>query len=149
MLDATPLLRLHARRRLKRLAVQRPADTQQRQLLKLVGKAARTRFGRDHDFANIRSVRDYQKRVRLRNFQDMWDQYWGRQYPVLTDCSWPGRMPYFALTSGTTKDENKFIPCSNELMLSNRRGALDLLTHHLANRPNSRVFGGKTFMLGG
>ncbi|MDP6588436.1 MAG: GH3 auxin-responsive promoter family protein [Alphaproteobacteria bacterium] len=149
MIDATPLLKIYTRRRLKRLAVQHPADTQQRQLLKLVGKAARTRFGRDHDFANITSVKDYQERVRLRNFQDMWDEYWGRQFPTLSDCSWPGRMPYFALTSGTTKDENKFIPCSNELMLSNRRGALDLLTHHLANRPNSRVFGGKTFMLGG
>lgn len=149
MLNATPLLRLYARRRLARLGVQRAAATQQRQLLKLVGKAARTRFGRDHEFARIRSVKDFQDRVRLRTYEDMWSEYWGAKFPTLTDCSWPGRMPYFAVTSGTTTDVTKYIPYSNEMILSNRRGALDLLTHHVANRPDSRVFGGKTFMLGG
>ena len=149
MLDATPLLRLYARRRLAHLGVQRPADAQEQQLLKLVRKAARTRFGRDHDFANISSVKDFQNRVRLRTYEDMWGEYWGRDFPTLTDCSWPGTIPFFAVTSGTTTDVTKYIPCSNELILSNRRGALDLLTHHLANRPHSRIFGGRTFMLGG
>ena len=149
MLNATPLLRLYARRRLARLGVQRAAATQQRQLLKLVGKAARTRFGRDHEFAQIHSVKEFQDRVHLRTYEDMWGEYWGEDFPTLTDCSWPGRMPYFAVTSGTTTDVTKYIPYSNEMILSNRRGALDLLTHHIANRPDSRVFGGKTFMLGG
>lgn len=149
MLDATPLLRLYARRRLAQLNAQRSAETQQRQLLKLVRKAAHTRFGRDHGFAKIGGVKDFQNRVRLRTYEDMWGEYWGRDFPTLTDCSWPRAMPYFALTSGTTTDDNKYIPCSNDMILSNRRGALDLLTHHLANRPHSRIFGGKTFMLGG
>jgi hypothetical protein len=149
MLDATPLLRLYARRRLAHLRVQRPAETQERQLLKLIRKAAHTRFGRDHGFAKINSVKDFQNRVRLRAYEDMWGEYWSRDFPTLTDCSWPGAMPYFALTSGTTTDINKNIPCSNDMIRSNRRGALDLLTHHLANRPHSRIFGGKTFMLGG
>ena len=149
MLDATPLLRLYAKRRLARLGVQRPVETQQRQLLKLVHKAARTRFGRDHDFAAIKSVEDFQNRVPLRTYEDMWDAYWGEAFPRLSDCSWPGTMPYFAVTSGTTTGATKYIPCSNEMILSNRRGALDLLTYHIANRPRSRIFGGKTFMLGG
>ena len=117
--------------------------------MRLISKAAHTRFGRDHGFAKISGVKDFQNRVRLRTYEDMWGEYWSRDFPVLTDCSWPRAMPFFALTSGTTTDVNKYIPYSNDMIRSNRRGALDLLTHHLANRPHSRIFGGKTFMLGG
>ena len=69
--------------------------------------------------------------------------------PALIDCSWPGTIPFFALTSGTTSGTTKYIPCSAAMNRSNARAALDILVHHLANRPGSRVLGGKTFMLGG
>jgi len=149
MLDATPLLRLYAKRRLAKLRAQNPAEAQERQLLQLVQKAKDTRFGRDHSFDKIQSVADFQARVPLRNYEDMRSGYWGENYPAVDDCSWPGRIPFFAVTSGTTSGIDKFIPCTWEMVRSNRRAALDLLTHHLANRPESRIFGGKTFMLGG
>lgn len=149
MLDATPLLRLYAKRRLAHLRAQRPAESQERQLLQLVQKAQGTRFGRDHGFEKICSVADFQGRVRLRNYEDMRRDYWGRDFPAVDDCSWPGRIPFFAVTSGTTSGIDKKIPCTWEMVRSNRRAALDLFTHHLANRPASRIFGGKTFMLGG
>ncbi|MBT7293962.1 MAG: auxin-regulated protein [Rhodospirillaceae bacterium] len=149
MLDATPLLRLYAKRRLAALRRQRPVETQSRELLKLVGKAAGTRFGRDHGFADIHSVEDFQARVPLCRFEDMDRDYWSAAFPTLDNCSWPGRMPFFAVTSGTTTGVDKFIPCSKEMVQANKRAALDLLSHHLANRPESRIFGGKTFMLGG
>ncbi|MBT5675876.1 MAG: hypothetical protein HOJ07_09315, partial [Rhodospirillaceae bacterium] len=110
MLDATPLLRLYAKRRLAALRRQRPVETQSRELLKLVGKAAGTRFGRDHGFADIHSVEDFQARVPLCRFEDMDRDYWSAAFPTLDNCSWPGRMPFFAVTSGTTTGVDKFIP---------------------------------------
>ncbi len=149
MFNATPLLRLYAKRRLAQLRAQRPVEAQGRELQKLIEKAAATRFGHDHGFGKIRGVKDFQQRMPLRKFEDMWRDYWSQDFPMLDDCSWPGRMPFFAVTSGTTTGVDKNIPCSWEMVRSNRRAALDLLSHHLANRPESRIFAGKTFMLGG
>ncbi len=149
MIDATPLLRLYAGYRAMRLARQNAVAEQRRQLLRLVRKAAATRFGRDHRFAEIRDVAGFQARVPLRRYEDMWDGYWRRAFPRLTDCSWPGTIPFFALTSGTTSGATKYIPCSREMNRSNDWAALDILVHHLANRPRSRVLGGKSLMLGG
>jgi len=87
MLNATSIARLYARRRLRKLARMDPADVQQRQLLGLVGRAARTEFGRDHDFSNIRSVTEYQKRVPLRRYEDFNEKYWKKSFPDLRGVS--------------------------------------------------------------
>ncbi|WP_029009810.1 GH3 family domain-containing protein [Azospirillum halopraeferens] len=149
MLDATPLLRLYARARLRRLADRRPAAVQEDQLLRLVRRAEATRFGRDHGFAGIRSVRDFRERVPLRRYEDFRRDYWSDGFPVLTDATWPGTIPYFAATSGTTTGTTKYIPVSRAMVRANTRAAFDLLVFHAANRPGSRVMGGRNFMLGG
>jgi hypothetical protein len=147
--DATPLLRRYARYRLARLARQDSVAEQQSQLVRLVRRARNTRFGRDHDFASVRSVRDFQGRVRLRRYEDMWQAYWQGNFPRLLDCTWPGTIPFFALSSGTTSGTTKYIPCSAEMNRANAWAAIDILVHHIANRPQSRVLAGKSFMLGG
>lgn len=149
MLDATPLLRVYARRRLARLKRLDAAPAQQAQLAWLVARARSTRFGRDHGFDAIRTVSDYQSAVPLRGYEEFWAWYWRDPFPVLVDITWPGRIPYFAATSGTTTGATKYIPVSREMGRANQRAALDLLSHHLAHRPHSRVLGGRSFMLGG
>jgi hypothetical protein len=149
MLDGTPLLKFYAKRRDTILQAQNAAEEQRMQLLKLVSRAMDTRFGRDHGFTTIRDVADFQSRVPLRRYEDMWDRYWRLNFPTLINCTWPGRIPYFALSSGTSSGTTKYIPCSHEMNRANVRAALDVLTHHVRNRPESHVLGGKTFMLGG
>jgi hypothetical protein len=149
MLDATPLFRFYARTRGAALDREDAVAQQQRQLLRLVQAARATRFGRDHHFDAIHSVADFQDRVPLRRYEDMWSQYWQAAFPVLTDCTWPGTIPYFALSSGTSSGTTKYIPCSREMNRANDRAALTTLVHHVRARPHSRVLGGKTFMLGG
>lgn len=147
--DVTFLLRRYARHRLAGLARQDAVAEQRRQLLRLVRHAARTRFGRDHQFAGIRDVADFQARVPLRRYEEMWAAYWQTAFPRLVDCSWPGTMPLFALSSGTSSGTTKYIPCSYEMTRANAWAAIDILVHHIANRPHSDVLGGKSFMLGG
>ena len=84
MFNATPILRLYAKRRLAQLNAQRPRETQGQELQKLVHKAAATRFGRDHGFAKIHGVKDFQARVPLRTFSDMDRDYWGGTFPLST-----------------------------------------------------------------
>jgi hypothetical protein len=149
MLDLTPLLKLYARRRARRLARLDPAAEQQAQLARLVMAAGATRFGRDHAFGAVRSPADFQRAVPLRKYDDFWRDYWRAAFPVLDGVSWPGRIPYFAVTSGTTGDVTKYIPVSRAMVRSNKRAALDLVVHHIANRPATRLFGGPNFILGG
>ena len=149
MYDATWLLRLYARRRLRHLAEMDPQETQRRVLSTLIRRARRTNFGRDHAFSTARSLDDYRSRVPLRDYDTFWEDYWRPPFPRLADCTWPGLIPWFAVSSGTATGTTKYIPVSREMHRSNVRAGADLLTHHLANRPQSRLLAGRVFMLGG
>jgi hypothetical protein len=149
MIDLTPPLRFYARWRHKNLAHLDNTAAQQRQLKRLVAHAARTRFGREHAFGAINTVDDFQSAVPLRRYDDFWREYWKPAFPRIDNVTWPGRVPYFAVTSGTTSGASKYIPVTAAMNRSNTFAGLDLLTHHLTARPHSRVFGGKSFMLGG
>ncbi|MBL9097735.1 MAG: GH3 auxin-responsive promoter family protein [Alphaproteobacteria bacterium] len=149
MMDFTPALKLFARRRRAHLARLDNVAAQERQLAKLVAKAKGTKFGRDHGFDRIKTVADFQAAVPLRRYDDFWKAYWKPAFPVIENVTWPGRVPYFAVTSGTTAGASKYIPVTADMNRSNTLAGLDLLTHHVTARPKSRVFGGKSFMLGG
>ena len=101
-LPGTPFLKAYAWNRWRTLARQDAVEAQRQELLKLVRKAERTRFGQDHRFHSIGKVSDYQKRVPLRTYGQHWDEYWKDAFPRLVDCTWPGLMPYYAVSSGTS-----------------------------------------------
>lgn len=147
--DATPLLRGWAVLRRARLRRLHPAAAQQRLLRGWLWRAADTAFGREHGFASIRDVAEYQARVPLRRYEELWEGWWKPAYPTLRDVTWPGLVPYFALSSGTTSGNTKRIPVTRDAVMANRDAALDVLAHHLGQHPQSRVFGGLSFMLGG
>ena len=149
MIDFSRPARLLARRRLARLAAQDAGEAQRRTLQRLLARAAGTRFGRDHAFARIRAPEDFRAAVPLRRWEDMWQAYWRASFPVLDNVSWPGRVPFLAVTSGTTTGRTKHIPVTRAMNRSNRSAAIDLLAHHLGARPASRLPGGRMFMLGG
>ncbi len=149
MIDATPALRLVAARRLAALAATDPVAAQRATLRSLLRRAAATQFGREHNFASICSVGQYQARVRLRRYEDFWDEYWQPAFPTLRDITWPGRIPFFAQSSGTTGGATKRIPVSYAGLRSNTGAGFDTMAFHLAARPDSRVFGGRNLLLGG
>lgn len=149
MLDLTLPFHLYARLRSAQLASHDPVAKQREQLSRLLHKARHTRFGHAHRFEHIRSVEDYQDRVRIRRYEDFWREYWEPTFPRLANCTWPGTIPYFALTSGTTSGVTKYIPVSPQMLISNRIAALDIVTHHFAARPHSTLMKGRSFMLGG
>ena len=149
MHDATWLLRLYARQRLRRLAHMDPKRAQLRTLSSLIRRARGTQFGRDHEFSESWSLDDFRSRVPLRDYDAFWEAYWRAPFPRLTDCTWPGLVPWFAVSSGTTTGTTKYIPVSREMRRSNVRAGTELMVHHVANRPESRLLAGRVFMLGG
>lgn len=148
-LDLTPFLKLYAWWRGRQLARQDPEAAQRRTLLDLVETARDTQFGREHDFGAIRDVHDFQARVPLRRYDAIWERYLRPHYPVVENVIWPGRIPTFALSSGTTSGTTKYLPLTEEMRRSNIKASLDVMVHHITARPGTRFFGGKSFMLGG
>jgi GH3 auxin-responsive promoter len=141
------LFRRHARRRQSQLQREDPAASQREQLRRLVRKARRTRFGRDHGFAKFRNLDDYQRNVPLRTWEQFWSDYWKESYPTLNDCTWPGKVPCFGLTAGTASGRRRPVPCTAESLAALQRAHRDVLARHLANRPHSRVLGGRICVL--
>ncbi len=139
----------YSKRRTAELAATDPIAVQARTLRRLVRTARFTRFGRDHDFASIRTTLDFSKAVPLRTYEDLWIAYLKDRYPILEDVTWPGKIPYFALTSGTTQGATKFIPVSREMIASNTKAGRTMVAYHMANHPYSRLFQGRLFFLGG
>lgn len=139
----------YARRRVDALDHRSAALSQEKMLNGLLRQAAETRFGRDHDFAAIRTIADYQQRVPLREYEAFWKEYWQPSFPHLTNVTWPGQVPYLALSSGTTSGATKFVPVSKAMLTSNRRAALTSLAWFHANSPDAVLFSGRMFFLGG
>jgi hypothetical protein len=156
-LAGRPLLRrvadaglgVYARRRVARLDQLSTAGVQEATLRRLIHRARQTRFGLDHDFVRLRTLADYQRRVPLREYESFWRDYWQPAFPQLTDVTWPGAIPYMALSSGTTSGATKYLPVSREMLTSNRRAALTTLALFLAAHPGTPLFCGRLFFLGG
>lgn len=149
MIDATPILKLLAWYRARALERMDPAETQRATLHSLLRRAQDTKFGRDHRFAHINSVEAYQRAVPLRTYDQLWTEYWKPSFPDVSNQTWPGKNRFFAVSSGTSSGTTKYIPLSREMVQSNTKAGTDLLVHHVRNNPNSRLLGGKSFMLGG
>jgi hypothetical protein len=125
------------------------AAAQERTLLRLVRTAQDTRFGRDHDFARVRGVADYQARVAVWDYERLWNTYWQPTYPRLDGQTWPGFVPYYALSSGTTSGTTKYIPVTREMVRSNHKAAFTTLALFRHAHPKHQTFTGKFFFLGG
>jgi hypothetical protein len=123
--------------------------TQHNTLMKLVRHARNTRFGRDHDFSRIASIADYQARVPVREYEWFWHTYWKDVFPRIDNVTWPGKIPYYALSSGTTTGATKFIPVSWEMVKSNRKAAYTTTALFRHAYPGAKLLTGKFFFLGG
>jgi len=106
-------------------------------------------MGKKYEYASIFSVEEFQDKVPLQTYEDV-KPYIDRVRKGENDLLWPGETKWFAKSSGTTNDKSKFIPVSKEnLEECHFRGGRDVLTLYLKNNPDSKIFSGKGFTLGG
>lgn len=124
-------------------------ESQNNTLLNLVRAAERTDFGIKHNFNTIYTIDEFQKNVPLRKYENFWDEYWKNDFPNISGKSWYGKINYFALTSGTTGDNTKYIPVSKEMLISNNLAALTLQGGFYSSLKNANLLDGKFLYLGG
>ncbi|MEG1666780.1 GH3 auxin-responsive promoter family protein [Chryseobacterium sp.] len=122
-------------------------NNQEKLLLSLVDTAKKTLFGRTYDFENIKSVKDFQEKVPVADYEDL-KPYIEKVKRGQRDILWIETPEYFAKTSGTTSG-SKYIPISKEGMPFQVKGAQSALFHYIAKKNNADFVGGKMIFLQG
>ena len=122
---------------------------QRRVLQHLLHHARHTEWGSLHGYSDIYSYEQFATRVPVTDY-DALKGYIDRMRHGERDILWPGRVKWYAKSSGTTNDKSKFIPVSREgLDNLHYRGGTDSVALYLRNHPQSRLFEGKALILGG
>jgi len=97
----------------------RPVKAQERELRKLLRKAQNTEFGQYYHFSEIllskNIVETFRNAVPVFDYNKMHDEWWHRALKGERNVTWPGKIKYFALSSGTSEASSKYIPITNEL----------------------------------
>ncbi len=125
----------------------KPVETQEKVFQHLISLAKDTVFGRDHDFANIHTMKDFQARVPVRDYEEL-RPYMDRVVAGESDVLWPGTPAYFAKTSGTTSGA-KYIPLTKESVPTQIKSARNALFAHILNTGHTSFLNGKMIFLQG
>lgn len=124
------------------------AEQHQEELLfSLVNTAKKTLFGREHDFENIKTLKDFQGKVKVSDYEDL-KPYIEKVKKGQAHILWTEIPEYFAKTSGTTSG-SKYIPISKEGMPFQVKGAQSALFHYIAKKNNADFVNGKMIFLQG
>lgn len=126
-----------------------PEKTQNEVLFGLVARASDTEWGMKYGYSSISSIKDFQNRVKVQTYEEL-IPYVERLRKGERNLLWPGETRWFAKSSGTTSAKSKFIPLSREsLEECHYRGARDMLAVYTRNKPDTKIFTGKSLILGG
>ncbi len=125
----------------------RPHETQEEVFRSLIAGAENTAFGKDHDFAHIKTYQDFVSRIPVRDYEGL-KSYVERIRQGEDDVLWKAKPLYFAKTSGTTSGA-KYIPITKESMPYHIEAAKEALLLYIAETGNAGFVGGKMIFLQG
>ena len=153
MLNLTPLVRPVFSRRAASAALWADPEgmerTQRAVLARLLRRASGTVYGCRHAFGRLDSYEAYASAVPVVSYEDLRPEVM-RMVGGERDVLWPGICHRYAQSSGTSGGKSKYIPITDDSLRDNHyAGGAAAVAHYLALYPRSRLFGGKSFILGG
>lgn len=123
--------------------------TQCKILQRLVKNSAATEWGKKCGYGAVTDYATFAANTPLTDYEVLKGDI-DRMRHGEKDVLCPGRVKWYAKSSGTTNDKSKFIPVSpTGLKDTHYRGGSDALAFYLANYPDSRVMSGRALILGG
>lgn len=101
-----------------------PAELQKKELKDLLITASQTEFGKYYNFQKI--LTDFRKKdkgfydsfssaIPVHDYNKIYKDWWHLSLKGAKDICWPGRIKYFALSSGTSESSSKYIPVTKEM----------------------------------
>ncbi|WP_396172844.1 GH3 auxin-responsive promoter family protein [Flavobacterium sp.] len=124
-----------------------PLETQQKVFQDLIRQAKETQFGKDHDFASIKSFEDFAKQVPIRDYEEL-RPYIDKVVKGEENILWKGKPLYFAKTSGTTSGA-KYIPLTKESMPTHIEAARNAILNYIHETGKADFVDGKMIFLQG
>lgn len=104
----------------KRILREDPFKTQKRTLKRLLRRAQLTSFGEEYRFAELlrekNMIAAFQKTVPVHDYNSIFKKWWFRSLNGETYVCWPGKINYFALSSGTSEASSKYIPVTADML---------------------------------
>ncbi len=108
-----------------------PLDLQKHELRKLLIHSKPTRFGEAYDFGSIlksfkrgkvdQFYTEYIDKTPIFDYDKIFDEWWYRAKGGEQDVCYPGKIKYFALSSGTSGATSKYIPITKDMIKSIRK----------------------------
>ncbi len=131
-----------------------PRRQQIKVLKKLLKKARFTEFGQHYRFDDAllskHPGKKFQELVPVHDYNKIYEEWWKKTLDGVPDVAWPGKIKYYALSSGTSEASSKYIPITKELLRSNTvnylRQLISLIKYDEANK---RAMTKGFLMLGG
>ena len=141
-MSITPIIRPFFKGRVR--AIERYAahaeDIQRGALHRLLQQAADTQWGHRYQYASIHSYEEFAAKVPLNSYEEL-KGYIDQMRHGEPNVLWPGKVKWYAKSSGTTADKSKFIPVSPQgLKDTHYAGGTDAVALYLHNNPQSRIF---------
>ncbi len=140
------------------LALRIPPNDPERQqvkvLKKLLKKARFTEFGQHYHFDDALLSRHPAERFRelvpVHDYSKIYEEWWKKTLEGVPDVTWPGKIKYYALSSGTSEAASKYIPVTKDILRSNTINYLrQLLSIMRYEEANKRAMTKGFLMLGG
>lgn len=104
-----------------------PKEAQENTLQSLLKTAQNTAFGRHYKFAEILKtddiIKSFAETVPFHDYYKLKDEWWHKTISGEENITWPGKVNYFAVSSGTTS-KRKRIPVTDDMLKSIRRAGL-------------------------
>lgn len=125
------------------------AEMQSKVFSTLMKGGRESKFGKEKDFDSIKSLSDFQSRVKLSKYDDM--------VPYITRIRsgedyvlWNQKVRWFAKSSGTSSDKSKYIPITKDSLYGTHfKGMKMMLFNYVNQNPDSRIFSSYALTLGG
>ncbi|WP_350286754.1 GH3 auxin-responsive promoter family protein [uncultured Croceitalea sp.] len=127
--------------------IQNPVEAQETVFKTLVQKATLTKFGKDHNFAEINSHDDFVDQVPIRDYEAL-KHYVEDIINGEDDVLWPEKPIYFAKTSGTTSGA-KYIPITSESIKNQVEASRNAILNYIHETGNAGFVDGKMIFLQG
>ncbi|MEZ5018133.1 MAG: GH3 auxin-responsive promoter family protein [Flavipsychrobacter sp.] len=104
-----------------KLAVASPETYQRYTLHQLLERGQYTSFGKHYGFSEMLSedfdfVKTFRDHVPIHTYNDIHKEWWHRCHNGEENVTWPGKVKYFALSSGTSESASKHIPVTQDMI---------------------------------
>jgi hypothetical protein len=127
--------------------IKNPRKAQDEVFKNIISTASATLFGKDHNFKEVKTHKDFVKQVPIRDYEEL-KGYVEQILEGKEDVLWPGKPIYFAKTSGTTSGA-KYIPITKSSIKNQVDASRNAILNYIHETGNADFVNGKMIFLQG